>query len=496
MVGLHQDGISNIFSKWKHETMKYKIAWSLLAVAVAGCGEVTPKDGSPDAGADGPPAEQPVKVHVLGMDAEGQGTGISDPNAVAIFVGADNTVLKHGTVGPQGEAQSLMPAGGMVQTIQVLETSTTARRVFIMSFHDVKPGDVVNAGVPLVLPDKHGVVSSMTGTFTATTGYDHRFETDCGDVTSAGPTVALSLYPNCRGTTIDLLATQTPTIQPSRLPPRFLSMSFPFVAGGPFTIPGNWVAMDLFTVALTNTPEDITSVRFDRWTQLKSGASARVYNQNFTTVDDPPAGTVSATLRYPQGAGKRAVVSAQLNKAVGGFASQRLDVQTADVTNAQGIDATELALPWISAVRFAGAERKLTWTETGAGAADLRVAISSYKYIRNGITYNIVAYDFAAPTAAPSLVFPALPADYAELDPAQQSVDVIPGIGAVGYVDQSNLNGYDQARTQGISLVSAPGITEAFSDQAYRRRTTLASMQQGVAGLAAPEQLSSLIPGL
>jgi hypothetical protein len=67
-VGLHQEGISNIFSKWKHETMKYKIAWSLLAVAVAGCGEVTPKDGSPDAGADGPPVPLAVKVRVTGSD--------------------------------------------------------------------------------------------------------------------------------------------------------------------------------------------------------------------------------------------------------------------------------------------------------------------------------------------------------------------------------------------------------------------------------------------
>lgn len=473
--------------------MKYPIAWSLLAVAVVGCGEVSPKDSDPDAGADGPAAELPVKVRVLGLDAEGEGTGIADPNAVAIFVGADNAVLKHGTVGPQGESQSLMPAGGMVQTIQVLETSTTARRVFIMNFHDVKPGDVVNAGIPRQLPDKHGVAMSMTGTFTATAGYDHSFETDCGEVTSAGPTVALSLYPNCRGTTIDLLATQTPTTQPSRLPPRFLTMSFPFVAGGPFTIPGNWVAMDLFTVALTNTPEDITSVRFDRWTQLKSGASARVYNQNFTTVDDPPAGTVSATLRYPQGAGKRAVVSATLNK-LGGFASQRLDVQTADVTNAQGMDATELPLPWISAVRFTGAERKLAWTETGTGTADLRVAVSSYTYTRDGIAYSVTAYDFSAPTATPSLVFPALPADYAELDPAQQTVAVTPGVGLVGYVDQSNLSGYEQARTQGINLVSVPGAVEAFSDQAYHRRTTLALMQRGVVEGSSASSLSS-IPG-
>lgn len=458
--------------------MKYQIAWSLLAVMAVGCGEVTPKE-EPDGGngPDAPAGDIPVKVQVLGIDASGRSTGIADPNAVAIFTAADGTIAKQGPVGPQGDAEASMSQGGTVQTLQVRDVSATSKAVYIMTFHDVKPGDVVKSGPPRSLPDQRGLASTMTGTFTASTGYEHRFQTDCGAVTSAGPTVALSLYPNCRGTTVEMLATQTPSTQPSRLLPRFLAMSIPFVAGGPFTVSGNWTDMDLFTVALTNTPEDISEISFNRWTQLRAGASARVANQSFTTATDPPAGTVSASLRYPQGVGKRAVVSVALRKGTG-VAQQQIDVQTQDVGNAQGIDATELPVPWISATRLSVADRKLSWTETGGGAPDLRIGFAIFNYTRDGIDYAVTHYDFSAPSATPSITFSGLSSQYAEFDPAQQTVAVTGGIGLVGYVDQSNIDGYSQARTQGFNLVSAAGSIDAYTDQAYHRRTTLASVLQ------------------
>lgn len=461
--------------------MKYQIAWSLLAVMAFGCGEVRNDPDSPDAGnePDAPGGDVPVKVQVLGFDAAGQSTGIADPNAVAIFTAADGTVVKQGAVGPQGDSEAFMSQGGTVQTLQVRDVSATSKIVYIMTFHDVKPGDAVKSGPARTLPDQRGVALTMTGTFTASSGYEHRFETDCGPVASAGPTVALSLYPNCRGTTVEMLATQTPSVQPSRLPPRFLAMSFPFVAGGPFTVPGNWTDMDLFTIALTNTPEDISEITFNRWTQLRTGASARVGNQNFTTATDPPAGTVSASLRYPQGVGKRAVVSVVLRKTTG-VAQQQIDVQTQDVGNAQGIDATELPVPWISATRISVAERKLSWTETGGGSPDLRIGVAAFRYIRDGIEYSVNHYDFSAPSATPSITFSGLPTQYSEFDPAQQTVPVTGGIGLVGYVDQSTIDGYAQARTQGFNLISAAGSIDAYTDQAYHRRTTLASVRQGL----------------
>ncbi len=463
----------NLSGNWKYEHMKYPVACSLFLVAAVGCGEVSTKD-EPDAGPepDGPPAvEQPVKVRVLGVEgARSTPTGNPDPKAIAIFVGPDGSVIKDGVVGSQGESESLMPQGGMLQTLQVTETSMTTRAVIIMNFHDVKPGDMVSAGILLPLPDRRGEMSPMTGTFTATAGYTHAFETNCGQTGSEGPTVTTPLYPNCRGTTVDLLAIQTP-IQPSRLQPRFLSMSFPFVADGAFTISGNWVEMAPFTVGLTNTPDDLTAVTFRRWTQLKSGPSSLVALQSVTT-NEPPAGTVSATLRYPQGVGNRAIVSAELSK--DRAASQRIDVQTQNVGNAQGIDASELPLPWLSGVRFSGAERKLTWIEDGTGTPDLRVGVGIFRYTRGAVMYSVTVYDFSAPTATPEMIFPALPPAYAEFDPAQQTQAPTADTGLVGYIDQSDIDGYAQARTQGLSLVTQTGTTAAFSERAFRRRTTFA----------------------
>jgi hypothetical protein len=470
-----EEDILHLSGNWKYEHMKYPIAWSLFLVAAVGCGEVSTKD-EPDAGTEPDAgAEQPVKVRVLGVEgAQSTPTGNPDPKAIAIFVGADGSVIKDGVVGPQGESESLMPEGGMIQTIQATETSATTRVVIIMNFHDVKPGDIVGAGPSLLLPDRRGEMSPMTGTFTASTGYTHAFETDCGLTGSDGPTVTMPLYPNCRGTTVDLLAIQTP-VQPSRLQPRFLSMSFPFVANGAFTISGNWVEMAPFTVALTNTPDDISAVTFRRWTQLKSGPSSRVASQSVTT-NDPPAGTVSATLRYPQGVGNRAIVSAELSKV--GAAPQRIDVQTQDVGNAQGIDASDLPLPWLSGVRFSAAQRKLTWTEAGTGTPDLRVGVGQFRYTRGEVMYAVTVYDFSAPTATPEMIFPALPPAYAEFDPAQQPEAPTGSAGIVGYIDQSDIDGYAQGRTQGFSLVTQTGTTAAFTDRAFRRRTTLALSSQ------------------
>jgi hypothetical protein len=349
---------------------------------------------------------------------------------------------------------------------------------------DVKPGDALSAGFPRLIPNAQGASTTMTAAFTATTGYNHRFDTECGSASSAGPNVTLTFYDGCRTAKVDVIGVQTSTAVPPA-PSRYVLVNQDYVAGPTFTIPNNWVDMATFGLTLTGVPDDITSISMDRATQLKAGPSARVASQSLV-ISDAPAGTVVGTLRYPAGVGNRAVVGAQLNKT--GFSSQRLEVQTADVTGAQTIDATELPLPWISGVTITPAERKITWTETGAGTPDVRLTAATFRYTRDNVVYNVTVYDFAASSATPQVVLPLLPTAYAEFDPGQQTVPITSALGIVSYIDQSNLSGYEQGRGVGVSIISALGTYDVFAGQAFHRRSTVAISGRGLsAGVAAAE---------
>lgn len=453
--------------------MKYKIACSLLAVVTlgAGCGEVPPAE--PDAAgpdADASVADKPVKVRALTIGASGNGNGLPDPSAIVIFSAPDSTIVKQGLVNQQGEAESLVPAGGLVQTIQIAESTATNRRAYIMNFHGVKPGDVLNAGLSRTLPNLQGASTTMNGAFTATANYNHEFWSECGSFSSATSPVALTLRDGCRGDTVDVLAIETSTLTPPAQP-RFVLTSTPYVNGGTFTVPNTWTTMANFVLTLTNVPEDITNFSLSRATLFTAAASATVATQS-AALGDPGAGTVVGSVPYPQGVGKRAVVTATLTKA-GAGAPHRLEVLTSEVVGAQGIDYNDLPLPWLGALTSVPAERKLSWTETGAGTPDLRIAAATYRYVRDNITYDIFIYDFAAPSATPELVFPTLPTAYAEFDPAQQATAVAPTLGILALVDQSNVEGYDGARGLGVGMISSPGTTDQFAGQSFRRRTTI-----------------------
>lgn len=453
--------------------MKYPVACSLFLVAAVGCGEVSTKE-DPDAGPepDAPPMEQPVKVRATTIGATGSGNGRPDPAAIAIFSTADGTVVQAGLVNQQGEAETKLPAGSLVQTIQISESTATTRRAYVMNFHGVKPGDVLNAGLGKALPNLEGASSTMTGNFTATANYNHDFWTECGSFFAAATPVTLTLREGCRSDKLDVLAIQTSTLSPPAAP-RFVLSSVNFAEGGVFTVPNAWTTMSNFVLTLTNMPEDVTSFAMTRSTVLGAGASAPVASQ-FASLGDPGAGTVSGSVPYPQGIGKRALVTATLGKT--GFASHRFDVLTSEIAGAQGVDVNELSVPWLGPVTSVPAERKLTWTETpaGSGTPDIRVAAASYRYLRDNVTYDIFVYDFAAPTGT-EVVFPLLPAAYAEFDPGQQPSAVTPSIGIIAISDQSNLDGYDAARGLGAGMIASPGTTEQFMNQAFRRRTTTAA---------------------
>lgn len=450
--------------------MKYQIAWSLLAVMAVGCGEVTPKE-EPDGGADGPAQAKPVKVRVTGMDPTGvYGTGMADANAIVIFSGDDNTVLQQGKVNAQGEAEATVPAGSTVQTLQVLEPAANTKRVFIMTFHDVKPGDVLNAGVPRSLPGPRTTSTTMTSSFPANQSYTHTFHTECESLTPTASPFSFTFYEGCHGDTVDILAIQSSTLTPPA-PTRYAVTKAPYASAGTITLNTNWQPMSTFVATMTNLPEDITNLTINRSTFMRAGVAAPIGTQGFV-FGDPPAGAAAASLLYAPGVGVRAAVSAVASKAAG--FPHRFEVQTADISGTQTIDYNELSVPWINSVAYTGAERKVTWTETssGSGSPDVRIAASSFSYMRDNVSYAVTAYDIAKPSAALTLVFAPLPSAYAEFDPAQQAT-FTSNLAIISYVDQSNLNGYDEARVHGIGMVQAIGSSDSFADQSFRRRYTV-----------------------
>lgn len=450
--------------------MKYPVACSLFLVAAVGCGEVSTKD-EPDAGPEpDAPAEQPVKVRVLGVEgARSQPTGNPDPNAIAIFVGADGNVIKHGVVGAQGESEALMPQGGMIQTVQVTETSATTRSVFIMTFHDVKPGDVIRSGFPRTLPNTRGTSTSMTGNLAASRTYTHAFHTECGSTSLEGTTALFTFYEGCHGETIDVLGIQTSTTTPPG-PSRYALTRSNYVAGEAFDLSANWQPMSNFVATISNLPQDITGLTMRRSTFMRAGAVPAIASQS-VDLGDPPAGSAAGSIPYAPNVGVRAGVIATLRK-VDAF-EQRYEIQTAGIEGAETIDYNELSVPWVSELAYTVAERKLSWKEnaSGPGSPDIRLTAVSHRYVRDNVNYTAFLYDFSRPSATPSTVTQGLPQDYAEFDPAQQTAATFQ-TGIIAYVDQSNLDGYDAARVQGLGIITGVGASDLFADQAYRRRVT------------------------
>jgi hypothetical protein len=468
--------MTNIFCKWKHEPMKYPIAWSLLAVAMVGCGEVSPKDSDPDAGADGPAAEKTVKVRVTGVEMTGtNGTGLPDANAIAVFTKPDGTVVQAGKVNAQGEAEAVVPEGSTLQTLQVIEPTATTRTVYIMTFHDVKPGDVIKSGLPRALVNTRNTSTTMNASFTFDQSYSYTFNTECSSPAPTTSPFVLTFFEGCHGDVVDILGIQTSVLTPPG-PTRFALTRPDYVAGGNVTLNANWQNMANFVATMSNLPDDISSLSMRRSTFMRDGAVSAIAPLN-VSLGDPPAGSAAGSIPYAPGVGKRAAIVATLSKGVRTYANQQFEVQTADIAGAETIDYNELSVPWVSPLTYTAAERKLSWTETpsGSGSPDIRVAAFGYRHIRDTITYTVYSYDIARPTVTPSIVVSGLPAAYAEFDPTQQAAAAFV-VGVLAYVDQNNVNGYDDARKLGIGIISGVGSNDLFPDQAYRRRSTTSSV--------------------
>jgi hypothetical protein len=433
-----------------------------------GCGEIArpaESDGGPvvDAPGDGPSPR--VAVTVLSSS----GDGLPDPGAIVIFTDNARTLVKEGLVTAAGKAEADLPDGGTVQVLRVNRISPTARRVEITTLDKVKPGDELTFGKSRFGP-LAGDARTLGVAFPLVTGATtYVMWTPCGGKGGTASPIAVTLLGSCAPASFELLAVATGD---ATFTPSFVRRTInPGEAS--VTLPTAWAPMAAFGVTMTNAPAGIRSILVQRGTLLATG-TGQVATQSVNLDAPAPGGTATASLPYPPGVGRRAQILVQLAPSSIGVGVQSLWVRSENIVAAVGIDLAQLPLPLVTVPpRITGAQ--ITWTQTGSGTPDVRLATAFFSEIVDGQTTSF-DWTIVNDSAANSATLPGLPAKFAEFDPLQRPA-ARATIAAVQYYDYSHLAGYDSARRHAIGDLTTPasGLTP---DAAYTARSSVSQAQQ------------------
>jgi hypothetical protein len=191
---------------------------------------------------------------------------------------------------------------------------------------------------------------------------------------------------------------------------------------------------------------------------------------------DPAAGTVIATVPFPQGFGTRSEINVITGRA-DASSSQRFDVHTPQLGTSADVDLGTLALPWITGLTLA--PNGATWTTVEAGASPDGMLVQWLGRWNDGTRPVTITWRVAQPVAAAGMTLPALPKAYAALDPTQQTVEVTPTRVNWTVVDYEDLAGYDAFRQMADTLVVLDtSSVGAFVGQPYRRHITTQQVPQ------------------
>jgi hypothetical protein len=439
--------------------------WVVAAFAMA-CGEVkTLPSDLPDASlgdggteVDAPPAF--VRVRVLNVSAD----GLPDTMAKVVYQDPDGNVALDGAVDVTGRAEAALPRGGLVTAIRITENSATSVTARIDTTLGVKPGDDLTLG-PLRSPQtRDGGQTSMTASFTpmaSATG--HTFYTACSQSSTATSPVTLLFRDSCHGAAFDLLATAS---RPAPARPGFLKLtSINYQAGGSFSVPGVFTEMANFAVNMTNVPDAISSMRVRRDSMLGNLTVA----PQFVDAGNPPAGSFSVPVPYPQGFGTRSEVAVTMNRA-DAQSTQVHEARTTTLGTSIDLDLGN-QLPWftdIAQTRTGG-----TWRMIAAGRApDGMLSVWFGRWMVGTVSVTVI-WSIVGPPEMTGFVLPELPPAYAMLDPGRQTgtVELINMVAIMA--DFDNLAGYDELRPMAYALLNPPiGSIGAFLDIAYQRRVT------------------------
>lgn len=390
--------------------------------------DATP-DGQPpvDSGPDGAPAGS-VSVHVYVLD----GRGLDDPDATAIFIDPDGTVVQDAQVDVTGFAMSSLHPGGTVIVIQGFTEGTSISRT-ITTVREVQPGDALQVGAasnPYYLgPQQDSMVLNVppppAGTFVNAHGPCEEFGHQPGEQ------IPINFYLACSPSTFDLLVTSSNPLGESHY---FMwQPGNVHVPDGTIDLPDAWQPMSDVAVTYANVPDYLHEL-VGR-VQIVSGEQIQtVMQQNIAT---PSPGTQSMTLQVAPMPPRSFLVAEAIRN--GRYVDRIARFASSYAAETIDFDAMPVPRPTLLTQTPTGA----SWTET-PGTADARTYQWSGHWTTGAYTHYTFEYVVEPWRPGATTTLPVLPAAHADDDPTTVGSVVLDG-NTLWYVDYSNTD-YDGVR--------------------------------------------------
>ncbi len=449
--------------------------WLMLGLFAPACGnQKSQMLADAPAVADSPVGTSPlVKATVLTT----AGDGLPDLTARLLFQDVSGGVVLDDLVDPTGHLQTDLPSGGSVSAIRIVSDTPTALSVAITTITGVAPGDDLTFGIkPPGTITNQGGNTSITATFTRVAAAGtYTFYTACGSSTAAADatTVTLNFRDSCHGDTFDLLAIASGGTLTA---PMSLGLTnVRYESGGSLMIQSQFAAMAAFTVDMTNIPDPVSTLTVTRSSLIGSVPLAA---QSSEAVD-PPAGTSSTTVPFPESFGTRSQVVISMSRA-DSTVSQTFAVRTPTLAPRVNVDLGKQQLPWLKDLRLkpdGGA-----WTTVVPGdEPDGMVTFWSGNW-STGTRAVSVSWRVVHPVAPAGMTLPRLPAVYAAYDPVQQAVAVMPTTLLLNIVDYDTVAGYAEFRRMPETLIGSLSTLGAFVGVPFQRRSVVALARAPVPG--------------
>lgn len=439
-----------------------QLVYTCMVVAAAGllgaCGEVV-KNPASDGSVDAPQAT--VSVTVLSPI----GDGLPDPSAKVVFQDPDGAVVSDVAVDAMGHAEAVLPRGGTVSAIRLVVDTAAELSASVTTVLGVKPGDNLTLGLKAnATVTTLGGQTQMKATFTppADGSGKYSFYTPCALSIAGASPATLNFWDSCHGDTFDVLAVTTNAANGT---PMFLKESgVKYVSGGMFGINGLFTPMNNFTLILTNIADAVNSASVAR-----ASLNGNLPSFRFSVpIGDPPAGSTSVTLPYPQGFGTRSELSITMGRP-DAQVPQRHEVHTDSLGPSATVDLGKLPLPWFSDVTQTPTGG--TWRMVAGGGAPDGMLTSWSGTWNDGARPISVAWKVVQPADLAGMKLPKLPAAYAMVDPGQQTAAVTPSGMSLYMADYDTVAGYDELRQMPETLLTTTvGTMGAFVGKPFQRR--------------------------
>jgi hypothetical protein len=435
---------------------------ALLLFAMS-CGSVSTVDR--DANTVDEPSSGPASVTVfVNQDTAGAVPGQLDLGAIVVFVDSAGQLIKDTLVDGNGTAAADVTPNSTLHVIRVVDEGAI-RRVQITSLVGIKPGDKLQAGRSKLLTDFTGSAASMKASFPTAASSTISLTTPCQtiDAPAGAASVDLTLKSDCAAATFDVLQTINTGVN-DQVNYRYKTAIAP-QAGATIALDQTVQVMMPFTLTVANTPASAKRLSMEKSTLIGSQPSVPLVSLGNLT---PVTGTNQLVSPHPPGVGTGSTVKLNVEYAAG---TESIELLINGIGTTGGIDMDKLKVPVIAGpLDFSPTGLNVAFTVDSGRSAD----ISYYRWQggwKSGTRDLIVTWDSFTGVPLQAFVLPKLPAKFAEYDPstvAPSNVTVFNGIAL--FVDVDALNGWDDARPLGDTMVGDLWTLPRFANQTVARR--------------------------